>query len=306
LLKIPLESFATVHHFEYSSDILSFLQSHPLDQHQWAFRGQQDAKWKLESSIDRLKQIYPNSFRNDAEEYVRQAFKRRAHHYLKYLPRDDEELEWMALMRHHGAPTRLLEWTRSPYVAAFFAIAEAGANEESALWAINLNAIKMEAIQMLRESACIDQDGFGDPSLSAPGIFGRVFLQRSSPPIVAPVEPARTNERAVSQQGIFLCSNDSMWGFEFALKGVLKSDRERVAAWCRQENPESEPYIPENLFKIYISPKARNAPLKELYRMNINYATLFPGLDGFARSLGTNITVSEFSFLFGDDLDSRL
>jgi hypothetical protein len=209
-------------------------------------------------------------------------------------------------MRHHGAPTPLLDWTRSPYVAVFFAIAEAGANEESALWAINLNAIKMEAIRMLRESGCIDQDGFGDPSLSAPEVFKRVFLQQSSPAIVAPVEPARTNERAVSQQGLFLCSNDSMWGFEFALKRVLKSDRERVEAWCRQEYPESEPYVPENLFKIYISPKARNALLKDLYRMNINYATLFPGLDGFARSLGTNITLSDLPFLFGDDLDSRV
>jgi hypothetical protein len=41
--------------------------------------------------------------------------------------------------------------------------------------------------------------------------------------------------------------------------------------------------------------------------MNINYATLFPGLDGFARSLGTNITVSGFTYIFGGDhFDSRV
>ena len=38
--------------------------------------------------------------------------------------------------------------------------------------------------------------------------------------------------------------------------------------------------------------------------MNINYATLFPGLDGFARSLGTNVTVSGLHYFGGDQFDS--
>ena len=41
--------------------------------------------------------------------------------------------------------------------------------------------------------------------------------------------------------------------------------------------------------------------------MNINYATLFPGLDGFARSLGTNVTISGFEYAIrGDYFDSRV
>ena len=33
-------------------------------------------------------------------------------------------LEWLALMQHYGTPTRLLDFTRSPYVACYFALEE--------------------------------------------------------------------------------------------------------------------------------------------------------------------------------------
>src|ERR1700682_1941229 len=84
------------------------LHSYPLKDQRWIFRGHANAAWNLEPSIIRLRGGIPNGLRIEAEEYIRQAFKRRAHHYLQYLPGEREELEWMALMRHHGAPTRLL------------------------------------------------------------------------------------------------------------------------------------------------------------------------------------------------------
>ena len=124
---------------------------------------------------------------------------------------------------------------------------------------------------------------------------------------MAPVQPLKTNERAATQQSLFLCPNPSIWGFEFALKQVLKSDWDRCEAWRLEHQPKDEPYKPERFFKLCIAPQARSELLRELYRMNINYATLFPGLDGFARSLGTNITVSGFTYIFGGDhFDSRV
>src|ERR1700739_1556162 len=103
---------------------------------------------------------------------------------MQYLPAEKEELEWMALMRHHGAPTRLLDWTRSPYVAAFFAIAEAREDEESAIWAIDITPVGAEAIHLLSQRGVIDEPESGDFSFSDPDVFSRVFLHETSPSIV--------------------------------------------------------------------------------------------------------------------------
>src|SRR5216684_3693164 len=59
-----------------------------------------------------------------------------AHLFLAHVPDDADSFHWLALMQHHGAPTRLLDFTWSPYVAAFFALERA--TSDAAIWAINL------------------------------------------------------------------------------------------------------------------------------------------------------------------------
>jgi FRG domain-containing protein len=140
LYNTPLDSYAEIHSFAHASDLFSFLQTWPLADQCWAFRGQENERWTLEPSLERLAHCYKDITADD-EMYALRAFKRRAHHYLRDLPGKRDELEWLALLRHHGAPTRLLDWTRSPYVAAFFATAEANDKYNSAIWAIDIDAI---------------------------------------------------------------------------------------------------------------------------------------------------------------------
>ena len=84
----------------------------------WAFRGQANAEWPLYSSISRYLQSYkvhPDAWA-EQESRILRIFKRKAHLLLTHLPDEDDSFQWLGLMQHHGAPTRLLDFTWSPYV----------------------------------------------------------------------------------------------------------------------------------------------------------------------------------------------
>jgi hypothetical protein len=90
----------------------------------WAFRGQQDAEWPLLSSLSRymLAYVADRSQWRAREERAIRIFRRKAHNYVQHPTLLDDDLRCLSLMQHHGAPTRLLDFTKSPFVAAFFAL----------------------------------------------------------------------------------------------------------------------------------------------------------------------------------------
>jgi len=80
------------------------------------FRGQSQQKWKLIPSLAR------NITHLNAESAHIKRFQQNAAIHLRNLPQS--EWEWMFLMQHHRASTRLLDWSESPLVALFFAVSE--------------------------------------------------------------------------------------------------------------------------------------------------------------------------------------
>lgn len=228
----------------------------------WAFRGQEDETWPLDSSIAR---ILRNSAVNTKiwslqEDRINRIFRRKAHLFLTHIPPEDDDFQWLALMQHHGAPTRLLDFTWSPYVAAFFALEKA--RGPAAVWA-------MCAPKMWGQQHVHPETGETTPTselfLRTPGNYRRWYLNGTLPFVVLG-EPVVMNQRLVAQAGTFV------------VPGVI--DRPVDTIIGAYAHPE------RLLAKIIIDTKpARDEFMTSLYMMNITNASLFPGLDGMAHSL---------------------
>lgn len=82
------------------------------------YRGAGDARWPLYTSLDRLGGITPAHTKRGLESHILRNFIRYSRPYFP-TPRNDWEL--LVAAQHHGLATRLLDWSRSPLVAAHFA-----------------------------------------------------------------------------------------------------------------------------------------------------------------------------------------
>lgn len=228
----------------------------------WAFRGQADAQWVLNNAIERTEFIH--FYKGIEIDFVAE-FQRGARNYLSKDETPGHLIEWLALMQHHGAPTRLLDLTRSPFIAAYFAFEFCWIQQDQnvAVWAVNIEHLKNKAVPILSEE-------FGDAlkqsrNLINEELFEKIF-RRNNRRLVFPVEPFRMNRRYSLQQSVFISTGISdvplMEQMEF-----LGDDIGRAVV------------------KIEIPSIYKKDALRELLQMNLHRASLFPDLDGYAASL---------------------
>ncbi|MEQ1772400.1 MAG: FRG domain-containing protein [Burkholderiales bacterium] len=247
----------------------SWSEIHKYDIRGRIYRGHSDKSWEIKTSIERFferESITPNKRIHMEGELLRE-FKRAYHQYATHIPKHDSEIEWLSLMQHHGAPTRLTDFSYSIYVAAYFALETA--TKDCAVWMVDGPWALNESIRNLEKAGVCKARELNAPSSneSEPMAFRNLFADSTAR--CAPVwTPFRLNERLRIQKGTFAIASDLKFTFMQNLKALNGYEKKT------------------NLLKLIIPLKMRRKALEHLYYMGITRTTLFPGLDGYAQSLG--------------------
>lgn len=247
---------------------------------EWVFRGQPSPKYRMQSSLERACVDFNVEDRDieGVEDTVIKDFKRSCHSYApSWLPEEADTIGWMALMRHYGAPCRLVDFTFSFFIATYFAVEAEYANP--VIWAVNKTwlskCMKKIVLPLPSDKDNIDGGQLWDEWAHRKGrAFHRLFFEPNAlPPFVAPVGPLKTNDRLLRQQGLFLAATKVKKPFHDTL--------------------ESMPERRDNIIEIRIpTAQARFEILRKLQRAGISRNTLFPGLQGFAESLRSKILIT--------------
>lgn len=143
------------------------------------FRGVSNSAHQLIPSVGRPnteahKQHPERKAMEDRERYALERFEDQCVFHLTHRPRD--QLELLALAQHHGLPTRLLDWTWSPFVALFFAVQAGDVDVEGAVYATEpLPDIRDFPEERQKSPLLVKQDYLVAP----PHINSRVVAQRS-------------------------------------------------------------------------------------------------------------------------------
>lgn len=234
----------------------------------YIFRGQANAKWELLPSLLRLatEMHIGSNYMLQIEKEVSEHFRRTIGLFGKtdgQVRKGNPNVPW-ATMQQYGAPTRLLDWTKSAYVAAYFAV-ESLWNKDGAIWMLNTSRLRMQMKELY--SATETSDG-GLPEK---------FFDIEAPRELVILEAYETNERMHAQQGAYTvsCQISADHGkvIDTAFKNLEISDNPFVFA------------------KLIIPAKSKPLFLKRLQEMNISANSLFPGINGLARSVNEHVRI---------------
>jgi FRG domain-containing protein len=269
------------------------------EMHDWTFRGQQDATWMLDTTLQRAAVSRRSSvLLTGAEEQMIEQFQRRAHQFLPDSPPRESLIDWMALIQHFGGSTRLLDFTRSFYVAAFFAVEKA--TTECAIWCIDTYALYLA----LKKYLDLDEHTFWPHwetlHRTADFVQRKLLIERSKPVaferFVFEVQPFKLNERLVVQQGVFLCpmSVDVLFIESLAATfGLATTDFTNSEIQEFKIEGSVKTFLKDVVVvKILLPLAIQHDVLEDLWNMNVNAASLFPGLDGLGRSLNYYLRIS--------------
>lgn len=178
------------------------------------YRGAHDAGLPLLTSLDRLGGTDPPHTKAELEAHILRNFIRYSRPHLPTPPVNDWEL--LVTAQHHGVPTRLLDWTYSPLVAAFFATRPRRGGEETdrAVWRLDWQRVH-EAFGFPKLALLIEDlhELFGREGV--PFTPWRLFEWRAQEkPFACMLEPPSLDARIVAQAAAFTLCADKYRSFD--------------------------------------------------------------------------------------------
>lgn len=239
----------------------------------WVFRGQENYSWKLRSAIDRV--IFTTNIENPKsryESFCMRDFQRNPHLYSKNY-NTENEFQTLSLLQHYGIPTRLLDFSTSPYVSAFFAIDNC--DTDGAIYAINYFELLSSTTHLFKMKYDDKSDAIVNYSkgraISENDIFKELVLGNIQRKFVETVQPFFLFDRMIQQNGVFLVQGNINCEFEENLSANYE---------ILQNMPDCSPY-----YKFKIHKDWKKEIIRDLFKMNITSSSLFPGIEGHLKSL---------------------
>jgi hypothetical protein len=260
------------------SAFYKFVRDHK--DHKWIYRGQ-TRDWPLATTIERTLNNWEIDMKNatSIEFQTIREFRRRMREPQHHRVHNDT-LFCLALMQHHGAPTRLLDCTYSPFAAAAFAMEKGYVCREKppVIWCFRGEWCEGEAKKAIAPDNLLEQrddDNRRNDDTFVPLYQLEPYAPKDSENrrFVKPENPFHLNERLTTQQGVFLCPGNLKAKFEDNLRAMSGHDSEH------------------NVVRLSLKFDKTHAIefVGHLKNMNLGFAALFPGLEGFARSIGQQI-----------------
>ncbi|MFW5972407.1 MAG: FRG domain-containing protein [Bacteroidota bacterium] len=225
------------------------------------YHGSSAARHPLLTSLDRLGGTNPPHTKAHLESHILRNFARYSRPYLPAEPASDWEL--LVIAQHHGAPTRLLDWSYSPLIAAHFATCHALPGDACAIWRLDWQRVHRafdipDLALLIEDLSDLDLSSDGGPF--TPWSLFREAVR----PFACMIEPPSLDRRIITQAATFtLCTSTSR-----PLEDFL-----------------SEHGLSDTLTKFVVPADRVNSIRDQLDLAAVDERRLFPDLDGVAASV---------------------
>lgn len=220
----------------------------------FVYRGVDNKAFDLKSSYHRLEKKGSN-----IEKHINRNF-------IKYTDKELQKIynvwDYLSIAQHHGLPTRLLDWSFSPYVALHFATGDISLyGEDAALWCVNLVDVHNKLDPMYKN--VLKEEGSYVFTTKMMSNLSKELIEFDSEhegKRLCFFEPPSLDERIINQ---------------FALFSVINNPDISINDWLRENDNV-------NFLKIIIPKELKWEVRDKLDQMNITERVLFPGLDGIS------------------------